>query len=163
MTRKPFTIEACLTLLQEGPESIAAAAEGLTPAQLRSAPPDSEWSVTDVLGHLRACADVWGAAMLRMITEDHPAFVAVNPRAWIKKTDYPALAFEPSFRAFCTQRAELLATLERLPREGWERAATVRVWGVNAEWTVLQYGDRFARHEQLHVKQVKQIVAALNT
>jgi hypothetical protein len=163
MASKPFTIEQCLALLQETPERIAAMTEGLTPAQLRSAPSDGEWSLVGVLAHLRACADMWGAAMLRIITEDHPAFVAVNPRAWIKKTDYPALEFGPSFRAFCSQRAELLATLERLPREGWDRTATVRVWGVDAERTVLHYGDRLARHERAHVKQIKRVVEALNT
>jgi len=42
-------------------------------AQLHTAPNPGEWSADQVLAHLRACADVWGGNILRMISEDRPA------------------------------------------------------------------------------------------
>jgi hypothetical protein len=78
-----------------------------------------------------------------------------------KKTDYLELEFQPSLRAFATQRAELLAVLEPLPPEGWSRAATVTGAGKVLERTVLLYAQWLARHERPHVKQVARIVNTL--
>ena len=156
-----LTIEQVLTLLAETPARIEALTAGLPPARLRAAPSQDEWSANDVLAHLRACADVWGGCIATMLAEDAPTLRAVNPRAWIKKTDYPDLEFQPSLRAFAAQRAELLAVLEPLPREAWSRMATVTGAGKPLKLTVLSYAQRMARHERPHVKQIARIVAAM--
>ena len=156
-----LTSEQALTLLAQTPPRIAALAADLTPAQLRSAPAHDEWSANEVLAHLRACADVWGDCIMAMIAEDTPTLRAVNPRTWIKKTDYLKLDFQPSLRAFATQRADLLAVLRPLPRDGWSRAATVTGAGKPLERTVLLYAQRLAGHERPHVKQIEHIVSSL--
>ena len=99
--------------------------------------------------------------MMTILAEDRPTIRAVNPRAWIKQTDYPALEFAPSLRAFTTQRAALLAILEPLPPEGWARTATVTGAGSPLQKTVLDYADRLARHEQPHVKQIGRIARSM--
>src|SRR5205814_6146690 len=101
-----------------------------------------------------ACADVWGNCIVAMIAEDTTTLRAVNPRTWIKKTDYLELEFRPSLRSFAMQRADLLAVLEPLPPEGWSRAATVTGAGKVLERTVLSYAQWLARHEQPHIKQI---------
>jgi hypothetical protein len=159
--RSSFSIEEVLSLLAETPTRLAALTDGLAPAQLRSVPGLDEWSANDVLAHLRSCADMWGGYMMRILAEDRPTMRVVNPRAWIKQTDYPALEFAPSLRAFTTQRAALLAILEPLPPEVWARTATVTGAGSPLERTVLDYADRLARHEQPHIKQIERIVRAL--
>jgi len=160
---RSLTIEQVLTLLAETPPRIAALTAGLAPAQLRTAPDHGGWSANDVLAHLRACADVWGNCIVAMIAEDTPTLRAVNPRTWIKQTDYRDLEFRPSLRAFATQRADLLAVLEPLPHEGWSRAATVTGAGKVLERTVLSYAQWLARHERPHVRQVERIVNAMRT
>ena len=151
-------IEQILTLLAEAPLRIAALTAGLAPAQLRTAPSPEAWSANDVLAHLRSCADVWGNCIATMIAEDGPTLRAVNPRTWIKQTDYPELEFRPSLRAFTTQRADLLAVLKPLPHEGWSRAATVTGAGKPLVRTVHTYAQWMARHERPHVKQIERIV-----
>ena len=158
MPGSSLTVEQILTLLAEAPPRIAALTAGLSPAQLHTAPNPGEWSANDVLAHLRACADVWGNCIMAMIAEDTPTLRAVNPRTWIKKTDYLERAFRPSLRSFATQRADLLSVLEPLPHEGWSRAATVTGAGKVLERTVLFYAQWLARHERQHVKQVEHIV-----
>jgi hypothetical protein len=153
-----LTIEQVLTLLAETPPRIAALTAGLAPAQLHTRPNHDGWSANDVLAHLRACADVWGNCIMTMIAEDTPTLRAVNPRTWIKKTDYLELEFRPSLRSFATQRADLLAVLSPLPPEGWSRAARVSGAGKVLERTVLLYAQWLARHERQHVKQVERIV-----
>ena len=147
-----------LALLAATPTRIAALTAGLELAQLQTAANPDEWSANEVLAHLRACADVWGACIVKMIAEDTPTLRAVNPRAWITRTDYLDLEFQPSLCAFATQRAELLAVLEPLPPEGWSRAATVTGAGKPLERTVLLYAQWLARHERQHVKQVERII-----
>ena len=161
MPSRSLTTEQVLTLLAETPPRIAALTAGLAPARLHTTPNPDGWSANDVLAHLRACADVWGNCIVAMIAEDTPTLRAVNPRTWIKKTDYLALEFRPSLRSFATQRADLLAVLEPLPHEGWLRAATVTGAGKVLERTVLFYAQWLARHERPHVKQIARIVNTL--
>jgi hypothetical protein len=156
-----LTIEQTLALLEETPTRIAAATRGLTEAQLHEAPERGEWSVNEVLAHVRACADVRGESVRTILAEHHPTFRAVNPLTWIKKTNYLDLEFRPSFRAFAKQRAALLALLKSLRRNGWSRAATVTGAGAPLERTAIFYAEWVAIHERPHVKQVEAIVKTL--
>lgn len=161
MPNSSLTIEQMLALLAAAPPRLAALTTDLAPAQLRTAPTPGEWSANEVLAHLRACADVWGGCIVAMLAEDKPTLRAVNPRTWMKRTDYLDLEFRPSLHAFATQRADLLALLEPLPPAGWSRAATVTGAGKVLERTVLSYARRLADHERPHVKQVERIVTTL--
>ncbi|MFZ0178476.1 MAG: DinB family protein [Candidatus Dormiibacterota bacterium] len=160
MPSRSLTIEQVLSQLAETAPRIAEHTAGLPPAQMRTRSSHDEWSANDVLAHLRACADVWGGCIMLTINEDAPTLRAVNPRTWIKKTDYVELEFRPSLRAFATQRADLLAILEPLPREGWSRAASVTGAGKLLERTVLFYAQWLARHERAHVKQIERIAVS---
>jgi hypothetical protein len=159
---RSLTTEQVLTLLAETPPRLAALTTGLAPAQLHTTPNYDGWSANDVLAHLRACADVWGNCIVAMIAQDKPTLRAVNPRTWIKKTDYLELEFRPSLHAFAMQRADLLAVLEPLPIDAWSRAATVTGAGKVLERTVLFYAQWLARHERQHVKQVERIVNTMH-
>jgi hypothetical protein len=163
MAETLLTTEQIRARLAEGPQRIAAATDGLTPAQLRTPPAAGEWSANDVLAHIRACGDVWGGNILRILNEDHPAWRAMNPRTWMKQTDYPDLEFAPSYEAFAAQRAELLATLERLPPEAWSRTATVTgMIGDVYERSVHYFADGLARHERSHLKQIERTARTLS-
>jgi len=115
-----------------------------------------------VLAHLRSCADVWGNCIAAILAEDRPTLRAVNPRTWIKQTDYPELEFRPSLQSFTMQRADLLAVLQPLPPESWARAATVTGAGRVLERTVLFYAQWLAHHERPHVKQIERIVNTMH-
>jgi len=158
MTPLVLAPEQILSLLQEGPVRIAAATGRVAPERLCARPGPEEWSANEVLAHLRACADVWGGCMHRIIEEDHPTIWAINPRTWMEKTDYPELEFQPSLQAFMLQRAELLAFLEGLAEASWQRTATVKGAGRPLEQTMQIFGDKLARHERTHVKQIERIV-----
>jgi hypothetical protein len=158
-----FTVEQVLALLAETPRRIAGLTAGLTPGQLLANPNAGEWSANDVLAHLRSCADGWGGCIAAILAEEKPTLRAVNPRAWIKRTDYLELEFQPSFQVFARQRADLLAVLELLPPEGWSRPATVTGAGRVLERTVHSYAQWLARHEQPHIKQIKRIANTMHT
>lgn len=158
MPQGPLTIEQVLTLLVQAPPRLAELTAGLKPAQLRTTAVLGEWSAVEVLAHLRACADVWGTCIATTIAEDEPTLKAVNPRAWITKTDYPELDFLVSLHSFTAQRAELVAVLESLPDNAWSRTATVTGAGKILERSVLFYARWLARHERQHIKQIERLV-----
>ena len=123
---------------------------------------DYGWSVNDQLAHLRACHDVLGGNMLRIVREDHPAWKGMSPRTWQERTDYFEWKFPQAFEAFRAQRAELLEVLDPLPAGAWERTATV--WappGVVYEYSLLYYGDWMARHERSHLQHMARILKEL--
>lgn len=154
----PLTIDQLLTQLAEQPRAIAALTAGLPRARLHGSPRRGEWSLNDVLAHLRSCGDMWGKYIATIIAEGRPTIRAMNPRTWIKSTNYPELEFAPSFRAFTKQRAELLALLSPLPIAAWSRSATVTGAGRPRERTVLDYARCLANHERSHLKQIARIV-----
>ena len=152
------SIEQMLNVLTETPPRLAALTADLSPEELQARPTPDEWSANEVLAHLRACADVWGNCILAILSEDMPTMRAINPRTWIKKTDYLEREFQPSLRSFTTQRTDLLIALSALPHEGWSRSAMVTGAGKPLVRTVLFYVQWLATHERPHVKQIKRIV-----
>jgi hypothetical protein len=163
MSEKPLPFQQILTLLTENPARIAELTNGMSHAQLHTPPNPGEWSVNDILAHLRSCADVWGGCIERIIAEDHPTLRAVNPRTWIKQTDYPEQEFQTSLQAFKAQRATLLLLLELLPPEAWSRSATVTGAGKTLERTIAFYAGWLARHERSHLKPVERIVKSMRS
>ena len=158
----PLTIDQVLARLKEQPEAIAALTAGLAPRRLHRVPSHGEWSVNDVLAHLRSCSDMWGRYIAMIVAEDHATIKAMNPRTWIKSTNYSELGFAPSFRVFVKQRAELLAFLRPLPKAGWSRSATVTGAGRPRERTVMEYATWLANRERTHVKHIARIVSAVD-
>jgi hypothetical protein len=156
-----MTMEQILSILRDTPGRLSDLTGDLTEAQLHAAPEPGEWSVTEIAAHLRSCADVWGEAIETIVVTDHPTIRAVNPATWIRRTDYPELAFAPSFQAFTAQRDGLLALLEQLPAKDWSRSATVLGGGNPLELTVHSYAARLARHERTHWRQVAKTVKAV--
>jgi len=161
MPGKPIPLPEILTLLTEAPARLAALTAGVTPAQLRAAPAPGEWSAVKVLAHLRACADVWGGCIATILTEDRPTIRAIDPRTWVERTDYRELEFQPSLRAYSSQRKKLMSVLKSLPPESWSRSATLTGAGAPLERTVLSFAQRMARHERPHIKQIQSIVNAI--
>src|SRR5712691_9193272 len=159
MYDRPLTIDQVLTQLKEQLEAIAALTVRLPRARLQVPARRGEWSVNDLLAHLRSCADMWGKYMAIIVAEDRPTIRAMNPMTWIRSTNYPDLEFAPSFRAFKKQRVELLAFLRPLPVAAWSRTATVTGGGRPRERTVLDYGRWLANHERSHVKHIARIVS----
>src|SRR5262245_22867917 len=161
MSNNSLTIEQVLTRLAEHPPRIATLTKDLTSAQLCARSKPDEWSANDVLAHLRSCADVWGNYIRKILAEDRPAIRAVSPRTWMKRTNYPELEFETSFRAFTAQRADLLSVLKSLPAEAWSHTAIVTRAGKVIDRTILHYAEGLVIHEQSHVSQIEDIVNSL--
>jgi hypothetical protein len=155
----PLTIEQVLSALEAQPKTISTLTQGLPSSRLGVSPAGGEWSVNDVLAHLRSCADMWGSYIALIVEEERPTFRAVNPTTWIKSTNYLELDFAVSFRAYSKQRAQLVRFFRGLPKPAWSRRATVTGAGRPRERTVLDYARWLANHERTHLKQIARLSA----
>jgi hypothetical protein len=99
---------------------------------------------------------------LRIVTEDRPKIQVINPRAYLKTTDYLKLDFASSFRAFADQRGELLDVLHALPAEGWSRPAEIVRAATSLEGSVLYYAVWIGTHEVAHLEQIRATVATVS-
>jgi DinB superfamily len=149
---------AVLNLLSETPKHIARIVRGCSDQQLHRRPEADAWSAQEIVAHLRACAEVWGRSIDRMLAEDHPTIRYVSPRGWIKKTDYLTISFPETLRAFSQHRVVLVGTLSKLRASDWARGATFTATTLGREATVLSYAMRIADHEVRHLDQLRRTV-----
>ncbi|HEY6958141.1 MAG TPA: DinB family protein [Candidatus Limnocylindria bacterium] len=139
-------------MLEDHPRRIAAVTKRIAARRLRREPILGDWTAVDVLAHLRACADARGEAIPLILDGRHATLRAIDPRKLIEETDYRALAFATSFRAFARQRARLVKLLRSLPPRAWSRSATFTGFGTPRQRSVLFYARWVARHERAHVR-----------
>lgn len=152
---------AAVALLGEQPGQIAELTAGLNERQLRQPEKDGEWSCVEILGHLRACADIWEGIVARMLEEQHPTIRYVSPRTWILGTEYNTQTFADSFAAFTLQRKRLLKKLTALKPAQWQRGATVHTATLVRELNVHYYVHSLASHEKRHLAQFAKTVRAV--
>jgi len=164
MASRELTVDEIMAILPETPRRLAGLTAGLTSAQLHAPPGPDAWSINDVLAHLRACHDVLGGNVLRILAEDSPTWKGMNPRAWLKHTDYPTWAFAPALEAFARQRSRLLQVLEPLPLASWDRTAIVTgMLGETYRRSARYYAAWMAGHERGHWAHVRRLVEALGS
>jgi hypothetical protein len=154
-----LTVSATMDVLRTTVPRLEELTRDSAPAHLYEVT-DYGWSVNHQLAHLRACHDVLGGNMLKIIREDHPTWKGRSPRTGQER--YFEWTWEAAITAFRAQRAELLAELEPLPLEAWERTATVTAPPNTVyEYSTLYYGDWMARHERSHVRHMARILEEL--
>ena len=151
--------------LAETTARVEAVGRRLSAAQLMTSPEPDGWSPNEILWHIRAVADVYGEHINRILNEDTPRWRHVSPRARMKKSRYHELPFAESLAAFAQQRAELLALLEGIAPEAWQRIAIVQVPynQREPEWrlTLHERVWGMANHEEVHCAQMEEVAAAL--
>lgn len=153
MKATPRNIQNILETLANIPRRLTAISANVDESRLRLKPEPSAWSPVEVLAHLRACADVWGASIEAMLAEEEPTLPFIHPRQWVKRTDYPQLDFAVSLKAFIHQRKALLKILNSLTFEQWERGAQIQ----RRRHTVFTQARRIAKHESEHCGQVERL------
>ena len=144
-----------LQILRESPHRIATVTAGIDESRLKKAPPQ-EWSLLQIMAHLRASAEVWSTSIFTMLTVDNPQMDFIHPRKWDKKQGYGTLSFAENLMVFDLWRMTLLHTLEPLSFEAWGR--TGRVIGKVNTFTVFGETMRMALHESDHWEQIDKTV-----
>lgn len=120
----------------------------------RSTPlaPD-QWSLTEVLAHLNACADLSTEAIYYAILVDNPVLPDVHPqRNWANLLRYDKFSFEEQLVSFTFKRKVLLGQLSGMSKSQWERPVTRR--GKRQE-NLYRVARSLALHEFEHLAQLE--------
>lgn len=148
-------IAQVLRQLAETPRRLAALTMSCENAQLYTKLGVDEWSMQEILAHLRVCAEVWGKSIQIMIAQDQPTLRYVSPRTVAKKRDYTTQDYQASLQAFSTERADLLKALQALDPPAWSRGATFTGTTRGRKQTIYSYAQRIVNHEAEHLKQIE--------
>jgi hypothetical protein len=148
-------VDKVLQLLTETPRRIAAATSAVEPERLQAKADAQSWSVNEILAHLRACVDVWGETIDRMLTQEQPTLRHISPRTYLRKTHYVEIPFAESWALFVAKRTALLAQLQPLTFEQWSRSATIK----DRQHTVFSQARRMSLHEEGHCAQIEELMS----
>jgi hypothetical protein len=162
--RSLLSVDEIMAILPATVPRVKALAAGLSEPQLHAPPGPGEWSASVLLAHLRAAQDVLGTNIIRIVREDRPAWRRLSPRERQRKAGYNDWEFRNALEAFATGRAELLAVLEPMAPNDWERVAVVTVApGRSLEQTARFFGDWLAGHEREHLEQMARAIDAVTS
>lgn len=152
-----------LDILARTPTALYEATSGLREADLRRRPEPDDWSLSEILAHLRASADIRGDQRIdRMLGETEPTFQTVSPRSAVAAAEYAAEPFSESLISFTSQRMRLLRQLRSLEPAEWQRGATLAGLRAPRYETVQSEADALVRHEVRHLLQVRRLSAFLH-
>ena len=114
-----------------------------------------------MLAHILACCDTWGGAALRLLREDTPVLRGTAPMAFLATADYEQRSYASLLERFTLLREDLLSALDRASAADWQRPGTLVGAGRSFPVTPLYHGDKIARHERPHLKQITRGLVSL--
>ena len=152
------TARDTLDALRAGPEVLEGLLSGITEEQARAARGgDENWSVVEVVCHLRDAEECALERMRAMRDEQNPFLPAYDQDTWARERRYSEANLQEAFEAFRQFRAQFVADLEALNASDWERP------GQHAEAgriTILNHALHLAAHDAIHAAQIARQLAA---
>ncbi len=136
------------------PDQVQDLLRGLSDDQLRRRPAPNEWSLLELVCHLRDSAEIEGLRVRRMVEEDEPSIEPYDQEALARERNYQG---DDPRRALTALRAfwgGLAYQLESLSDQEWERAGTHPEIGTV---TVRSRAERAADHAREHLAQVRAV------
>src|SRR5215213_9173063 len=112
MAHTLLSIDLILALLEKTPTTLSELTQSFDDAELRFRVEPDEWSLVEVLAHLRASADTHGDQRIEpMLTQIEPTLRTQSPRNWSLAAEYAQVPYGDSWAAYTEQRERLLSYL----------------------------------------------------
>jgi demethylmenaquinone methyltransferase/2-methoxy-6-polyprenyl-1,4-benzoquinol methylase len=143
--------------LQAIPSRIEQAVANLGAEQFHTRPAPDAWSPLEVLGHVRASADIIGQRCYAVLARDTPVMPSYDERRWAEIAGYADDAWDSILAGFRTQRRDLVRTLERTAPAEWDRTGLHDVRGPQSLLLIVTH---MVEHEEEHCRQLEVIARA---
>ena len=143
--------DALIALMLSAPAAISGMLKQAQDPDLTRRPASDEWSLTEIICHLRDTEAEVNLARLRMLLElDEPFIPARVTDAWAVERDYNSQDMVEALRDFTSLRMQSVELLRGLTDE-WGRKARHAIFGP----TDLQELVKFmVEHDKLHIRQI---------
>jgi FMN phosphatase YigB (HAD superfamily) len=155
LTTAPSSPPAMLSILASTPAALDTMITRSSSDRLLSKPSAEEWSITEVLCHLRDVeAEVQLPRIQTILREDNPFLSAENTDAWAATRGYAAQDGQKALADFAASRATTLGLLRTLPDDLWSRRVRHAIFGPTS---LLELVHFMTEHDRLHIQQIHKL------
>ena len=145
------TTDSLLGLMLASPASLQGLLSPVPQALLRERPIADEWSLTEILCHLRDTEREINLSRIRLIlNHDEPFIAARNTDLWAVERAYNEKDAGEMLSEFLSARMETLEILLALSQQDWGRNARHAIFGPT---DLLELVKFMAEHDRLHIRQ----------
>jgi len=145
----PITREEILTAMQTNLDDIQRISAGVAEAQADS----GEWPFRAILAHLLGSEELLAGRAVRMLEEDEPLFVSVDPNDIGTDEEATPPTIATILEDLTQARQATIARFTALASDDWNRAGTHPEFG---RMTVTQQLAYLVRHEQWHLAEMEE-------
>ena len=141
------------------PETLIGLLAGVTNAQARSAKGgDENWSVVEVVCHLRDAEEFFIKRMQAMRDQDNPSIVGYDQEELACERNYNAADLQEALAGFKTFRQQTITEFSKLIPEQWQRTGRHSQLG---QITIFAQAVHHAAHDAIHCAQIVRQLADL--
>jgi uncharacterized damage-inducible protein DinB len=149
-----------LDALQATLDTLNGLLDGVGTVQARSAIGGQEnWSVVEVICHLRDAEEFFIKRFQAMREQDNPVIAGFDQEALARQRDYKHEDFQASLERFITFRQQAISELSKLTSEQWQRTGLHTDFG---QITIFAQVTHHVAHDAIHCAQIaRQLQAAV--
>lgn len=150
------SVESVLAIMSAIPAALNGLSCGLNGEEWSRKPSHDDWSLTELVCHLRDAEREIHHAQIRLFEEqDAPFIPRPDTGVWASQRDYFHEDGARALREFNEARRETLEMLKPVGAEGWERKARHAIFGPTNFFEVVSF---IASHDRLHIQQAWSIL-----
>ena len=138
--------------LERTPEEVKRLIDGIAGDDLTREVVEGEWSIRELLTHLRDAQGVLDFRVNLLIDEDSPVIESKAVFEWAKDGSASPDTSMEIFQTYRNSRRETLETLRGIPLEDWWREGRHEEFGTIS---IKQQASYFATHELTHLPQLE--------
>jgi HAD superfamily hydrolase (TIGR01549 family) len=138
-------------ILKSTPAAFDSLCRDLTPEQWNHRPAEKEWTITEILCHLRDVDNEVNLPRLEKIAqEDTPFLAGISTDPWAEERDYFHQSGKQALSTFIENRTQMTTLLDQLSPEGWQRPARHAIFGPS---TLEELVSFITTHDIVHIRQ----------
>jgi hypothetical protein len=143
--------------LRRAPALVAGAVASV-PSGAAAARTGDEWSVAEIVGHIRAADTIWRTRAVLALVHDGVTMPDVDERALQAVQEASGLTLDDQVRVFTVQRHEIVGILSSLSEHDWARTCVHSTAGL---LTMVDVCRAWEEHEREHLVQLQETVGRL--
>jgi FMN phosphatase YigB (HAD superfamily) len=155
------SIDSILAFLRSSPAALDTILKQNDPTALNTSPSAGEWSVLEVICHLRDVENDVNVPRLQKVIYQNETFIpAIDSDRWAKERNYQAESIQTALNSYLTGRANLIDLIQNLDVTLLNRTINHSIFGPTKVQELLQF---IIRHDQEHLRQIKKTLNLLST
>ena len=141
-----------LDALKATPETLTGLLTGISDAQALSARGgDENWSIVEVVCHLRDAEEFFIQRMQSMRDQENPAIIGYDQEALARQRNYKAANLQAALAEFIVFRQQMIREFSNLTSDQWLRTGQHNELG---QITIFAQAVHHAAHDAIHCAQI---------